>query len=189
MRERRVLLTPQRTDARRNREMILRAADEAFAEGADSVQIEEIARRAGLGRATVYRHFSDRHALATTVAAHRIEALERLVSTAERERRPFRDLLHFVLSDQVVRRPLVHLIRQLPEQEQRRFADALIAALTPAFRRAQAAAEVRADLEPADLMLVLEMIEGALASKLLRSGDDAVRKLLSVTLDGLCPRR
>ena len=43
MRERRALLTPQRTDARRNREMILRAADEAFAEGADSVQIEEIA--------------------------------------------------------------------------------------------------------------------------------------------------
>lgn len=187
MRERRALLTPQRTDARRNREIILRAADEAFAEGSEPVQIEEIARRAGLGRATVYRHFSDRHALATTVAAHRIDALARHVDSAEREHRPFRELLHVVLSDLVVRRPLVNLIRQLPEQEQQRFADALVTVLTPAFHRAQAAAEVRADLDPADLVLVLEMVEGVLASKLPRA-DDAVRKLIAVTLDGLCPR-
>lgn len=183
------MLTPQRTDARRNREIILRAADEAFAEGSAVVPIEEIARRAGLGRATVYRHFSDRYALATTVAAHRLETLKRIVGTAERDRRTFRDLLHVVLCEQVARRPLVNLIRELPEHEQRRFADSLIAVLAPAFRRAQAEEELRGDIEPADLVLVLEMIEGALSSKLVPADDEAaIGKLIAVSLDGLYPR-
>ncbi|WP_243794227.1 TetR/AcrR family transcriptional regulator [Saccharopolyspora gloriosae] len=183
------MLTPQRTDARRNREIILRAADEAFAQGSELVPIEEIARRTGLGRATVYRHFPDRYALARTVAAHRLDTLKRVVASAERDHRTFRDLLHVVLSDQVVSRPLVNLIRELPEHDQRRYANSLIAVLAPAFRRAQAREQLRDDIEPADLMLILEMIEGALSSKLVPADDEtAVRKLIAVTLDGLYPR-
>src|SRR5215467_5468735 len=49
---------PMRADARRNRELLLAAALEAFTEhGADDTSLEEIARRAGVGIGTLYRHF------------------------------------------------------------------------------------------------------------------------------------
>lgn len=54
---------PMRSDARRNRGLILGAARELFAEGRTDVPMEEIARRAGVGVGTLYRHFADREAL------------------------------------------------------------------------------------------------------------------------------
>jgi len=54
---------PMRADARRNRESILAAARELFAESRAEVQIDDVARLAGVGVGTVYRHFPDKHAL------------------------------------------------------------------------------------------------------------------------------
>ncbi|GIJ49519.1 TetR family transcriptional regulator [Virgisporangium aliadipatigenens] len=66
---------PQRADARRNYARILAVAqDEVAAHGADA-SLEQIARVAGVGSATVRRHFPTRHALLTAVSRHRIEAL------------------------------------------------------------------------------------------------------------------
>ena len=54
---------PMRADARRNRELLLAAALAAFTErGADDTSLEEIARRAGVGIGTLYRHFPNRQA-------------------------------------------------------------------------------------------------------------------------------
>ena len=59
---------PMRADARRNRELLLAAALEAFTErGADDTSLEEIARRAGVGIGTLYRHFPGRTALLEAV--------------------------------------------------------------------------------------------------------------------------
>ncbi|MFC5909101.1 TetR/AcrR family transcriptional regulator [Streptacidiphilus monticola] len=52
-----------RADASRNRERILAAAEDAFVEFGADVPLDEIARRAGVGNATLYRHFADRRAL------------------------------------------------------------------------------------------------------------------------------
>jgi AcrR family transcriptional regulator len=54
---------PLRADARRNRERILVAARELFAQEEPEVQIDDVARRAGVGVGTVYRHFPDKEAL------------------------------------------------------------------------------------------------------------------------------
>src|SRR5881409_1551501 len=54
---------PRRADAQRNYEKVLAAAREAFAEGGESTSLEEIARRAGVGIGTLYRHFPSRQAL------------------------------------------------------------------------------------------------------------------------------
>ncbi|WP_290056948.1 TetR/AcrR family transcriptional regulator [Amycolatopsis solani] len=169
---------PRRVDARRNREAILRAADEVFSEEAD-VALDEVARRAGLGRATVYRHFPDRTALAFAVAAHHLTALKGLVRDE-----PFRELLWRVLAMQARRRPLVRVFRELPERSQRQYTHALIALLRPAFERAQREGGVRADLEPADLALLFEMHEAALAAGPARRAEPAER-LVRVFLDGL----
>lgn len=176
----------RRTDARRNREVILRAADEAFTQGSEAVPLEEIARRAGLGRATVYRHFPDRHALAGAVAKRQLAEWRRIVDV-EDGGRSFRDLLHGVLCDQVSRRPLVELFCELPAHEQRRYVNALIEVLTPPFRRAQAEGRLRADVQPADIVRIVEMVEAVVTSRI-APADAAVgaHKLIEITLDGLC---
>lgn len=178
----------RRTDARRNRQAILRVADAAFAQGTEVVPLAEIARRAGLGRATVYRHFPDRQALGAAVAAQQIGMLRR-VADAEGEGVDFRCLMHLVLADQIARRPLVQLFRELSSRDQRRYIDSLIGALTPAFRRAQAGGQIRGDLEPADLVLVFEMVEAALTSPFSEADRGAAaERLLPAILDGLCIR-
>src|SRR3954447_11869634 len=58
-----LLARPKRADARRNYDKVLAAARDAFAEGGESTALEEIARRAGVGIGTLYRHFPNRHAL------------------------------------------------------------------------------------------------------------------------------
>jgi len=54
---------PMRADARRNRLLILQAACELFASDRPEVQMDDVARRAGVGVGTVYRHFPDKQAL------------------------------------------------------------------------------------------------------------------------------
>jgi len=65
-----------RADARRNYQRLLAAAGEAFTErGADDVSLEEIARRAGVGIGTLYRHFPTRQALLEAVYRDQVDAL------------------------------------------------------------------------------------------------------------------
>src|SRR4051794_23585109 len=56
-----------RADALRNRERIVAAARDVFVEYGPDAPLDEIARRAGIGNATLYRHFADRQALAHAV--------------------------------------------------------------------------------------------------------------------------
>src|SRR6516165_5921645 len=67
---------PMRADAQRNYARLLDAARAAFVErGADDVSLEEIARRAGVGIGTLYRHFPTRQALLEAVYRDQVEAL------------------------------------------------------------------------------------------------------------------
>src|SRR5450432_1475305 len=67
---------PLRADAQRNQQRLVSAAMAAFTEhGADDASLEEIARRAGLGIGTLYRHFPTRQALLEAVYQDQIEAL------------------------------------------------------------------------------------------------------------------
>src|SRR5438552_1135607 len=68
---------PKRADARRNYEKVLAAAREAFAEGGESTALEEIARRAGVGIGTLYRHFPSRQALLEALYASEVEEVSR----------------------------------------------------------------------------------------------------------------
>ena len=66
---------PLRADARRNRERLLAAAGELFAEQGHGVALEAIARRAGVGIGTLYRHFPTRDALVEELYRHEVELL------------------------------------------------------------------------------------------------------------------
>lgn len=66
---------PLRADARRNYERIVAMAEEAFAAHGVDASLEEIARRAGVGSATLHRHFPSRRRLLEAVFHDRVEAL------------------------------------------------------------------------------------------------------------------
>ncbi|WP_225847469.1 TetR/AcrR family transcriptional regulator [Streptomyces sp. HPF1205] len=74
---------PLRADARRNREAVLDAAGELFAQRGDAVQMDEIAERAGLGVGTLYRHFADKQALLAAIIGRRFEAMTALARAAD----------------------------------------------------------------------------------------------------------
>jgi AcrR family transcriptional regulator len=64
---------PLRADARRNRERILQSAREVFAESGAEAQIDDVARRAGVGVGTVYRHYPTKEALLTELVRQKFE--------------------------------------------------------------------------------------------------------------------
>lgn len=66
---------PLRADARRNYEALLAAADEVFTAHGPDASLDEIARRAGVGNATLYRHFPDRRDLLVAVSVGEVERL------------------------------------------------------------------------------------------------------------------
>ncbi|WP_433607526.1 TetR/AcrR family transcriptional regulator [Dactylosporangium sp. CA-139114] len=154
--------TPRRRDAQRNRSAIVRAASELMLSRA-GVLMPEVARRAGVGQATLYRHFRDRPTLVDAVVADQLARLEADDACA------FRDLLASALRLYAVVRPLL----AAPDGLDRRLA----AALAPALRRAQQQGRVRPDLVPDDLALLVAMLSGAPA--------DAERSI-ALLLDGVC---
>ena len=66
---------PLRADARRNRDKLLTAATEVFAEGSGDAALETVAARAGVGVGTLYRHFPNREALMVATYQHEVDAL------------------------------------------------------------------------------------------------------------------
>src|SRR5690348_16103826 len=79
-----LLTRPKRADARRNYEKVLAAAREAFAEGGESTALEEIARRAGVGIGTLYRHFPNRQALLEALYVNEVEEVCRSAAQLDR---------------------------------------------------------------------------------------------------------
>ncbi|NUS53351.1 MAG: TetR/AcrR family transcriptional regulator [Streptomycetaceae bacterium] len=67
--------TARRADARLNRERLLTAAREVFAESGPDASLNEVARRAGVGPGTLYRHFPNRQALVAAVIRERVDIL------------------------------------------------------------------------------------------------------------------
>src|SRR5579871_6564858 len=78
-----LLARPKRADAQRNYAKLLAAAREAFAEGGESTSLEEIARRAGVGIGTLYRHFPTRQALLEALYVEEVDEVCRSASRAE----------------------------------------------------------------------------------------------------------
>jgi AcrR family transcriptional regulator len=165
----------RRRDAVETRERILRVAT---ADWAGPRSFDEIACRAGVSRATVYRHFPDRHALGAAITARAFRALRAALA----EPMPFRDVLHTVLTTAVSLRWLGELIDALPERERARHLRLLVDLLTPAFRRAQTAGELRPDVRPTDLAPLLRAL---LAAAREPDGEATAQRLLTVLMDGM----
>ncbi|WP_182899299.1 TetR/AcrR family transcriptional regulator [Microbispora sp. H10830] len=154
-----------RADARRNRDLIVAAAQELFLEQGVDVPLEEVARRAGVGVGTLYRRFPDRDALLRAVGE---ETLRRLAGLAETARREEPDAWHALcrfLRGAVALRVGVLAAKLDPHLHQRIRAGAdlheirqrVIAAVLAMIEQARADGVLRADVGPGDFALLMTL--------------------------------
>jgi AcrR family transcriptional regulator len=176
---------PKRADARRNYEKVLAAAREAFAEGGESTALEEIARRAGVGIGTLYRHFPNRQALLEALYVDEVEEVcrsaaqldgadawealnswfERFIAYLSTKRALAGELLNYMDRDAT----LFQTCRT-----------SLFEAGEPLLKRAQEAGAVRPDVTIAE---VIQMVMGI--AKIPAGDPSQVDHILRVALDGL----
>lgn len=184
---------PLRRDALRNRQLILAAARELFAERGIEVTLDDIAHRAGLGVGTVYRRFADRESL---VEALFEQGIDEIVAVAERALNApdaaagLLDLLTDMTRMQTCDRGLrdVMLSSAYGHDRVARARERLVPAVTRVLERAQAEGGVRGDLRPSDIPL-LEMMVCAASQYAETVDPDLWRRYLTLLFDGLCARR
>ncbi|MFJ8184966.1 TetR/AcrR family transcriptional regulator [Streptomyces sp. NPDC096105] len=150
-----------RADARRNRERVLAAARAVFAEHGIDAPMATVARRAGLGVATLYRHFPDRDALVRGAFAQQMETCVRALTEALDAPDPwqgFQQLVETVCALQREERGFpAAFLAAFPEStsEHARSRQRAERDFTTLVRRAQASGALRADFHPSDLAVVL----------------------------------
>lgn len=153
-----------RSDARRNRAAILEAGRELFADSAD-VAMCQVARRAGVGQATLYRNFPDRGALAAEILGERLERIVALAAEHEGDPDAFFVLLRSLVDAMAELYALAELARVDARTDERLRQNRLALAelLRGPMRDAKAAGTLRRDFSADDLFLMLSMTRGAMA--------------------------
>jgi AcrR family transcriptional regulator len=180
---------PLRADARRNRERILEAARFACAEHGSNMQIHDVARDAGVGIGTVYRHFPTKEALLEALVAEKYRAAVEIATAALEIDDPwesFAEMLRrnaeMMARDASLRDALARLGPDAPTApEGRAQLDELGGRI---LRRAQAAGVVRDDVDGEDIGVLMS----GLGASMGRPGD-AWRRHLDLLLDALRPPR
>jgi AcrR family transcriptional regulator len=181
-------LRTRRPDAARNRDKILAAARTAFADPRAELSMAEIARRADVGMATLYRNFPGRRELLEAVLAEEVDAICVAAEAmgGETPGAAFAAWLHRFFAFVTSKRPVAAELLEYAEREDPIFVsnrDRVIAAGEPLFAAAKKAGEVRDDLT---LEQTLDMI---IAIATIHRDSRYVEPILQAALNGLRPRR
>lgn len=184
---------PLRRDAERNRQRILQAARDAFAEQGLSVTLDEIAHRAGVGVGTVYRRFPDKEQLIDALFEDRMNEFASLATQCLQAEDPWTGLVRFL--EQVTEAHArdrgfkeVALSGARGHERVARGRERIFPLVTSLVQRAKADGSLRADLATTDLPL-LQLMLGSL-SECTRDVDPEIwRRYLGIITDGLRTRR
>ena len=184
-----VAAEPLRRDARRNRERLIAAAREVFAELGLSASLEEIARRAEVSIGTLYHRFESRTGLIDAALADRVEASVRLAEDALADPDPWRGLighLTAIAEWQADDRGFTEVcVYALPADSTTEIAKARgHAATAKLIDRAHQAGALRADVGLADLSLLVWAVVRA-TEGLRPAQPEAWRRHLAILFDGL----
>jgi AcrR family transcriptional regulator len=178
----------QRADARRNRDRLLGAAVRAFSSGGPGETLEAIAKDAGVGIGTLYRHFPTRDALVE--AAYRNElarlcdAAAELLQTLPADR-ALRAWMDRFVDYMTTKRGMADALRAVIASGGNPYAqsrDRLVATLTDLLRAGAEAGTVRTDVAPGDVLAGLSGVSLAAGEPAQR---DQARRLLDLLMDGL----
>jgi AcrR family transcriptional regulator len=177
-----------RADARRNRDRLLNAAVRAFSQDGADVTLDAIAKDAGVGIGTLYRHFPTREALIEAAYRSELGRLCDAVPDLLQEMRPdeaTRSWMDRYIEYMTTKRGMADALRAViasggtPYAQSR---DRLITAITSLLQAGAASGTLRADIEPADVLASLSGISLAAGEPAQRA---QARRLLDLLMDGL----
>ncbi|BAU87408.1 hypothetical protein SLA_6542 [Streptomyces laurentii] len=177
-----------RADARRNYERLLAEARRAFDEHGIHTSLDDIAKQAGLGNATLYRHFPTREALLETVLRDSIAELGSTAQELFAAESPGDALATWVraaVAHATTYRGLVTALMHSLKDETSELNEACTSMQSSGqqlLERAQRAREVRADLSPTQLFALI-----AAAAWTRENAPDEADQVLTVLVDGLWP--
>jgi AcrR family transcriptional regulator len=148
-----------RKDVARNRALLLTAADELLAESGLEISLNELARRAGVGVGTVYRHFADKEAVLSALFEQRLDSLAEILQEGIARDDPIDGLRHvlYTLGEmQAGDRALFQVMVTSKTPEQRAVVRKRLQPLgTELVQRANATGQLRRDLSPTDVPMLL----------------------------------
>jgi AcrR family transcriptional regulator len=180
-----------RADSLRNRDLLLTAAKAAFTELGAEAPLEEIARRAGVGIGTLYRHFPTREALIAAVYAREIAQLAASADALLAERSAGEALeawLNLLIDYMATKRVVAPALRADPGEGSKLYASSG-ATILPTLERlteaALAAGDIRTDVGFED---ILRMMSGLSVGYDQPGWDAGARRLLNVMMAGLRAR-
>jgi AcrR family transcriptional regulator len=174
-----------RADAARNARKVVAAATEVWAELGPDAPLEEIARRAGVGVATLFRRFPSKDELVRACLQQAIvDELEPTLERAADDPDPWSATVATLEATgaMVARHRSTVAAARDPEAVTRSLQEPLVQAIWPVLERAQSAGAVRADLEPSDLPVVISMLRSTMQTD---GGGERWRRYLGLLLDGL----
>jgi AcrR family transcriptional regulator len=180
-----------RADAARNRQRLIDAAEQVFADRGLDATLDDIARHAGVNVATAYRHFANKHELARAFLQHTLDQAAALAAEAAAAEDPWAALTQFLeqaLHLMASNRGLVDVLTGAYATEW--FDDQLRSLITGPIRRlitrGQQAGAVRPDVDATDFAIILPMLSSV--TDLVPPGDPQLaRRYLSLVLAGLRP--
>jgi AcrR family transcriptional regulator len=179
-----------RADASRNRARIIEAAREAFVEQGPDVPLDEIARRAGVGNATVYRNFADRRELIHHVALSVMNQMAGHARAAMAEEPDaFAAVVRFThaAADERISAlcPLISQHGDPGDLELEQASEELRAVVVELITRAQQAGLFRTDVGPGDYLAAVAQLTRPLPGTDCLSVEGFIHRHLQILLDGM----
>jgi AcrR family transcriptional regulator len=181
-----------RADALRNRDRVLKAARTVFSAGGSEASLEAVAKKAGVGIGTLYRHFPTREALFDAVYRHEVEQLHALAERLRTEPKPIEalrqwmySLVKFVATKKGMSAALALAVAKDSDLYSYS-SDLLMRSAGGLLERAVAAGEIRNDIIPEDLIRALV---GMCYTHDQPGWQKSVLRLVDVFIDGLRKRR
>jgi len=176
-----------RADALRNRDLLLAAAADAFAARGADASLEEIARTAGVGIGTLYRHFPNRDSLVEAVYRHEVDVLceraDELLETMPPDQ-ALAEWMHLFVRHVATKRGMLSLLKPLlntnpnfSDQTRGRAA----AAASKLLEAGVAAGTIRADVDAGDLLRAV----GGICMSTDEDRSEASERLVGLLFDGL----
>ncbi|WP_375485276.1 TetR/AcrR family transcriptional regulator [uncultured Jatrophihabitans sp.] len=179
---------PQRADARRNRDLLLAKAGELFEQHGVETSLEEIARQAGVGIGTLYRHYPTRNDLIAAVYRREVEILSDSVEPLRAEHDPVTALSMWMRSFAVYvarKRGMATALKSMVGADSELFRDSrerIETAITTLVRAAVDTGEIRSDVEPMDL---LRGMSGICMAGDAPGAPERTARLVDLLLDGM----
>ncbi|MGC2192870.1 MAG: TetR/AcrR family transcriptional regulator [Candidatus Dormiibacterota bacterium] len=178
---------PLRADAVRNRELLIAAAGAGFSAYGADVPLEDIAREAGVGIGTLYRHFPTRDSLVEAVYRHEVDILceraDQLLGTLPPDQ-ALEEWMQLFVRHVATKRGMLSVLKPMLSSDAAFFAATKTRATAAATRLLEAgvaAGTVRADVDGGDLLRAL----GGVCMSTDQDGSDASSRLVGLLFDGL----